>query len=212
MSVESILGRKVGMTQIFTEEGQVIPVTVIEAGPCVVVSKRNIARDGYNAVSLGFDQLREKHVSKPYAGQFTENVKPTRHIKEVKIDDIESYNIGDEIKASIFTVGDTVDVVGTSKGKGMQGVVKLHGMKGGKATHGSNHHRRAGATGNSADPARVFPGHPMPARMGGKRVTVTNLNVVQVDEEKNILLIKGAIPGRHGSLVTIIKKSSGKGE
>jgi len=203
--INEIIGRKVGMTQIFKEDGEVIPVTVIEAGPCVVIGKRSLARDGYNALRLGFE-TKKKKVTKPEKGQYPEGITPKRVIKEVRTDEIESFNIGEEIKASIFKPGEVVDVIGTSKGKGFQGVVKRHGFAGGPETHGSNFHRRPGSIGASADPSRVLGNMKMPGRMGGKRVTVQNLSVIRVDESKNLLLIKGAVPGAKGSLVTIRRR------
>lgn len=204
--MNSILGRKVGMTQIYTQEGEVIPVTVIEAGPCVVVDKRTISRDGYNAISIGFEPVKEKHTTRPYRGQFKDGMQLRKFIREVRTDDIGSYNVGDEIRATIFHPGDAVDVIGTSKGKGFQGVVRRHGFRGGRETHGSNFHRRPGSIGQSADPSRVYPGTRMPGRMGGARVTVQNLDVVQIDDKKNLVMIKGAVPGTKGSLVTIRKR------
>lgn len=203
--IDELIGRKIGMTQIFNDEGKMVPVTVIEAGPCVVIGKRSVARDGYSAVSIGFEALKDKHVSKPHRGQFPAGTTPQRVIKEVQADDIEALKIGDEIRVSIFTPGDTVDVIGVSKGKGFQGVVKRHHFLGGCETHGSNHHRRPGSIGASADPSRVFPGIKMAGRLGGKRVTIKNLDVVKVDGDKNLLLIRGAVPGSTGSIVTIRK-------
>ncbi|MEK8022329.1 MAG: 50S ribosomal protein L3 [Candidatus Hydrogenedentota bacterium] len=204
--LDEIIGRKVGMTQVYNSEGKVVPVTMIEAGPCVVVGKRSMARDGYNAVNLGFGEMKDKHATKPYKGQFTEGTKPHRIIKEVRTEEVDAYKIGDEIRASIFAPGETVDVIGVSKGKGFQGVVRRHNFAGGADTHGSNFHRRPGSIGSSADPSRVFRGMRMPGRMGGKRVTIQNLNIERVDGDKNILLIRGAVPGPKGSFVTVIRK------
>lgn len=202
-AMDEIIGRKIGMTQVFNDQGQVVPVTVIEAGPCVVVGKRSVARDGYNGVSLGFEVMPEKQVTKPYKGQFTEGVSPRRVVREVRMADTEALKVGDEIRASIFNPGDVVDVSGLSKGRGFQGVVKRHGFAGGPETHGSNFHRRPGSIGSSADPSRVFRGMKMPGRMGGKKITVKNLDVVRVDAEKNLVLLRGAVPGARGSYVTI---------
>lgn len=204
--INEIIGRKVGMTQIYKEDGQVVPVTVIEAGPCIVVGKRSLARDGYNALRLGFGSIKLKKVTKPYKNQFIEGVLPTQIIKEIRTDEVESFNIGQEIKASIFKPGEAVDVIGTSKGKGFQGVVKRHHFRGGDETHGSNFHRRPGSIGASADPSRVLANMKMPGRMGGKRVTVQNLSVETVDENKNLLLVRGAVPGSRGSIVTIRRR------
>ncbi|HBW47612.1 TPA: 50S ribosomal protein L3 [bacterium] len=206
--INELIGRKVGMTQIYNESGQVVPVTVVEAGPCVVVGKRSLARDGYNAVSLGFGEKKNKRTTKPEKGQYSEDVSPKRIIKEVKTEEVESYNIGQEIKASIFKPGEYVDVIGISKGKGFQGVIRRHNFVGGVETHGSNFHRRPGSIGASADPSRVLPNMKMPGRMGGKRVTVQNLSVVVVDDSKNLLLIRGAVPGARGSLLTIKRRVS----
>lgn len=206
--IDEIIGRKVGMTQIYTDEGKAVPVTVIEAGPCVIVGKRSIARDGYNAVNLGFGEKKAKHTNKPDSGQFTEGVTPKRVVREVRTEEVDSYKIGDEIRASIFNVGESVDVIGVSKGKGFQGVVRRHGFAGGRETHGSNFHRRPGSIGASADPSRVFKGTRMPGRMGGKRITVQNLNIVRVDGDNNVLLIKGAIPGPKGSVVTVRRRGA----
>ncbi|OIO31464.1 MAG: 50S ribosomal protein L3 [Candidatus Hydrogenedentes bacterium CG1_02_42_14] len=208
MMINELIGRKVGMTQIYNESGQVVPVTVVEAGPCVVVGKRSLARDGYNAVSLGFGEKKNKRTTKPEKGQYSEDVSPKRIIKEVKTEEVESYNIGQEIKASIFKPGEYVDVIGISKGKGFQGVIRRHNFVGGVETHGSNFHRRPGSIGASADPSRVLPNMKMPGRMGGKRVTVQNLSVVVVDDSKNLLLIRGAVPGARGSLLTIKRRVS----
>ncbi|RMH55811.1 MAG: 50S ribosomal protein L3 [Candidatus Hydrogenedentota bacterium] len=204
--INEIIGRKIGMTQVYNEAGEVVPVTVIEAGPCIVVSKRSVARDGYNALRIGYEAAKEKHITKPVRGQFPEGVAPVRMIREVKTDDIEEYNVGDEIRATIFSPGDAVDVTGVSKGKGFQGVVKRHGFHGGRETHGSNFHRRAGSIGASADPSKVFKGTPMPGRMGGRKVTIRNLNVERVDVERNLLLVRGAVPGARGSYVTVRKR------
>ncbi len=204
--LDEIIGRKVGMTQVYNAEGHIVPVTVIEAGPCVVVGKRLVARDGYNAVNLGFSPVKDKHVNKPERGQFPEGVAPMRVIREVKTDEVDDFKIGDEVKASIFKPGEPVDVIGVSKGKGFQGVVRRHNFAGGRESHGSNFHRRPGSIGSSADPSRVFPGLKMPGRMGGNRVTVQNLNVERVDGEKNILLIRGAVPGAKGAIVTIRRR------
>lgn len=208
--LDEILGRKVGMTQVYNSEGKVVPVTMIEAGPCVVVGKRSMARDGYNAVNLGFGEMKDKHATKPYKGQFKDGAPLKRLVREVRTEEVESYKIGDEIRASIFNVGEIVDVIGVSKGRGFQGVVKRHGFAGGRETHGSNFHRRPGSIGASADPSRVFRGQKMPGRMGGKRITVQNLNVVRVDGDNNMLMIRGAVPGPNGSVVTVRRTAQRK--
>jgi large subunit ribosomal protein L3 len=209
--LNELIGRKVGMTQIFGENGAAVPVTVIEAGPCVVVGLRSVARDGYNAVNLGYGEMPAKRLTKPARGQVPEGVKPARIVREVRTDKVEEYKIGDEVRASIFAAGESVDVVGVSKGRGFQGVVKRHGFAGGRETHGSNFHRRPGSIGQSADPSRVFRGMKMPGRMGGKQVTVKNLDVVKVDGDRNLLLVRGAVPGARGSIVTVRRREASQG-
>jgi large subunit ribosomal protein L3 len=205
---KAILGTKIGMTQIFDEAGQAIPVTVIEAGPCLVVQKKTIENDGYNAIQLGFSVVDEKKLNKPQKGHFAKSqLKTLRHLKEVRVEDAAAYEQGQEIKADVFVTGDWVDVVGTSKGKGFAGGIKRHGMHRGPMKHGSKYHRGSGSLG-AKGPARVFRGRKLPGRMGGERVTVQKLLVVKVDPELNLLLVKGAIPGPKKSLVTI--KSSVK--
>lgn len=200
---KAILGKKLGMTQIFNQDGQVVPVTVIEAGPCVVVQKKNQETDNYNAVQLGFYDIAEKKVNKPMQGHFKKaNVAAKRYLAEFKFDDTESYEVGQEIKADVFSVGEVVDVTGTSKGKGFAGSIKRHNQSRGPMAHGSRHHRAPGSLG-ATGPQRVFKGHNLPGRMGGEKVTTQNLKVIKVDAERNLLLIKGAIPGAKGSLVTI---------
>ncbi len=200
---KGILGKKLGMTQIFAPDGKVIPVTVVEAGPCVVVQKKTAATDGYNAVQVGFDTIRETLVNKPLKGHFDKHqVKPTRYLRELRLDDIESLNVGDVIKADIFAEGDLVDVTGISRGKGFAGGIKRWNFARGAMSHGSKYHRRPGSLGQRAW-ARVPKGRKLPGRLGGERVTVQGLRVVKVDAEKNLLLIKGAVPGAKGSLLTI---------
>lgn len=192
---KGILGKKVGMTQIFNEQGQVVPVTVVVAGPCAVVQKKTLATDGYNAVQIGFDVKREKLVNKPLKGHFAKGaVQPVRFIRELRLDNIDEYQVGQEIKADVFAAGEKVDVVGTSKGKGFAGGIKRHGFHRGPMKHGSKYHRRPGSLG-AKGPARVFKGRKLPGRMGRARVTVQNLEIVRVDAERNMLLIKGAVPG-----------------
>jgi len=200
---KGILGKKIGMTQIFTGEGEAVPVTIIEAGPCVVVQKKTPQVDGYHALQIGFGEKRERLFNKPAKGHFAKaGVKPLKFLREIKVEDTEGYEVGQEIKADIFAVGDRVDVVGTSKGKGFAGGIKRHGFHRGPMTHGSKYHRRPGAAA-AKGPARVFKGRKMPGRLGGERVTVQNLEVVKVDGEKNLLAVKGAIPGPRGGLVLI---------
>jgi large subunit ribosomal protein L3 len=209
--MEGLLGRKLGMTQIFTENGEAVPVTVIQAGPCLVVELRSAERDGYEAVQLGLVEERPaKRVSKPLAGSFVKaGVSPMRRLVEFAIDSGEEWKPGDQVKASIFQVDDYVDVVGTGKGKGFQGVVKRHGFAGGRATHGSMFHRAPGSIGQSSDPSRVYPGMRAGGRMGGKRVTTKNLKVVKVDEERNLLYVRGAVPGARNGYLAIRRAKRG---
>ncbi len=200
---KGILGRKVGMTQIFTDDSEAIPVTVIEAGPCVVVQKKTSQVDGYSSLQIGFGEKRERLFNKPIKGHFEKaNLKPSRFLREIKIEDAESYEVGQEIKADIFNTGDQVDVVGTSKGRGFAGTIKRHNFHRGPMTHGSNNHRRPGSAG-AMGPAKIFKGRKMPGHLGVDRVTVQNLEVMKVDVEKNLLAVKGAIPGPKGGLVLI---------
>ncbi|MDX9871783.1 MAG: 50S ribosomal protein L3 [Clostridia bacterium] len=206
--LKAILGTKVGMTQIFDEVGKAVPVTVVAAGPCVVVQKKTIENDGYNAIQVGFGEIKEQKVTKPEKGHFAKNqVKPLRFLKEFRVEDPEAFQIGQEIKADVFASGDWVDVTGISKGKGFAGGIKRHGMHRGPMKHGSKYHRRPGSAG-AKGPARVFPGRKMPGRLGGTRVTVQKLLVVRVDTERNMILVRGAIPGPKRTLITI--KSSVK--
>jgi large subunit ribosomal protein L3 len=203
---KGILGKKIGMTQIFTTEGRVVPVTVVEAGPCPVVQKKTIATDGYNAIQIGFSYLRESLSNKPRKGHFEKaSLKPMRYVREFRMNDVESYEIGQEVKADLFTVGDKIDVVGTSKGKGFAGMIKRHNASRGPMAHGSKYHRRTGSLG-AKGPARVFKGRKLPGRMGGERVTIQNLEIVRVDVDKNLILIRGAVPGANKSLL-ILKPS-----
>ena len=192
------------MTQIFDADGKLIPVTVLEAGPCVVVQKKTVENDGYNAIQVGFVDAKEKHVNKPMKGHFEKaGVAPKRKLKEFRLEDISSYEVGSEIKADIFAAGEKVDVTGISKGKGYQGAIKRHGQHRGPMAHGSKYHRAAGSMGASSFPSRVFKGKKLPGHMGAVQVTVQNLEVVRVDAEKNLLLIKGAIPGPKKSIVLV---------
>ncbi|KHO63431.1 MULTISPECIES: 50S ribosomal protein L3 [Thermoanaerobacter] len=204
---KGILGRKHGMTQIFNEKGEVIPVTVIEAGPCVVVQKKTVEADGYNAIQVGFGDVKEKRLTKPLIGHFKKAGVPfKRYLREFRLDDISGYEVGSEIKVDIFKPGDKVDVTGISKGKGFAGVVKRYGANRGPMSHGSKYHRRVGSMGATTDPGRTFKGKIMPGHMGHERVTIQNLEVVKVDPELNLLLVKGSVPGPKGSLL-IIKDS-----
>jgi len=203
---KGILGKKLGMTQIFNEQGELIPVTVIEAGPCTVVQKKTTETDGYEAVQLGFGEKREKLFNKPLKEHFAKvNVKPLRYLKEFRLDkadELASLNVGDQVRVDIFSEGDKVDVTGITKGKGYQGPIKRHGFHRGPMAHGSKYHRQVGSL-NSRQPARIFPGRKMAGRMGGERRTVQCLEVVKVDPERNLMLIHGSVPGVKGSLLTI---------
>ncbi|MBS4535558.1 50S ribosomal protein L3 [Clostridium sp. D2Q-14] len=202
--MKGILGKKIGMTQIFTEDGNVVPVTVVEAGPMNVVQIKTTEVDGYDAVQIGYDEIKEKKVNKPKQGHFNKaQVSFKKHLTEFKVDGENEYEVGQELKADMFEVGDKVDVSGISKGKGFQGVIKRHGQSRGPETHGSKYHRRPGSMGGSSDPSRVFKGKKLPGHMGHKKVTIQNLEVVKVDADKNLLLVKGAIPGPKGGLLRI---------
>jgi len=201
---KAILGRKIGMTQIFDDKGKVIPVTVIEAGPCVVIQKKTVENDGYSAVQVGFVDVKEKKLNKPLKGHFEKHgVKPKKYIKELRLKDADKYEVGQEMRVDIFKDGERVDVIGTSKGKGFQGVIKRFGAKRGPMSHGSMYHRRVGSMGPNTNPGRTFPGKKMPGRTGGERVTVQNLQVVKVDYDRNLLLVKGSVPGVANSLLII---------
>jgi len=202
--MKQILGKKIGMTQVFSENGSVVPVTVVEAGPLTVIQKKTMEKDGYNAIQVGFENLKENKANKPVKGHFDKGeLEYKRNLREFKVDNIEDFEIGQEIKADVFEEGDKVDVIGRSKGKGTQGVIKRHGFSKGRETHGSKFHRSPGGMSASAYPGRVFKGKRMAGRMGNERVTVQNLEIVRVDADKNLLLIKGAIPGSKKGLVTI---------
>jgi len=209
--MEGILGKKVGMTQVFGDHGAMIPVTVLEVGPCLVVQRKTADSDGYEAVQVGLVEKRTpRTVTKPMQGVFKKaGVAPTRRVAEFRIDASEEWKAGDEVRASIFAAGELVDVVGTSKGKGFQGVVKRHGFRGGRATHGSMFHRAPGSIGASSFPSRVYPGMRAAGRMGHARVTVKNLKVVSVDAERNVILVSGAVPGATGTYVSIKRAKKG---
>ena len=201
---KAILAKKVGMTQMFRADGTMIPVTVIEAGPCPVIQKKTVGTDGYEAVQVGFSELREKLSNKPRTGHFAKaGVKPLRYMREFKLDDANSYQVGQVIKADLFTEGDKIDVRGVSKGKGFQGVIKRHNQHRGKMTHGSHYHRGVGSMSANSSPSRVFKHKNLPGHMGSETVTVQNLEVVRVDAERNLLLVKGAVPGPKGGLVSV---------
>ncbi len=201
---KAILGKKIGMTQFFRADGTMIPVTVIEAGPCPVVQKKTVANEGYDSVQLGFAELRDKLANKPRKGHFAKaNLKAMRYLREFRLEDAASYEVGQIVKADVFAEGDKVDISGTSKGHGFQGVVKRHHQGRGRMTHGSHFHRAPGSMSACSDPSRVFKTKNLPGHMGSEHVTVQNLEVVRVDAERNLLLIKGAVPGAKGSFVTV---------
>lgn len=201
---KGIYGKKLGMTQIFDNDGLVIPVTVVEVEPSLVLRKKTVETDGYNAIVLATGEVKEKQMNKPEKGQFDKvKLAYKKYVKELRLDDIESYNIGDELKADIFEAGELVDVQGVSKGKGFQGVIKRHGQHIGPKGHGSMYHRRPGSMGPTSSPGRVFPGKKLPGHTGKDTVTVQNLQIVKVDMDKNVILIKGSIPGYKNSLVRI---------
>ena len=202
---KAIIGKKVGMTQIFDESGKVIPVTVIEAGPCVVTQKKTVENDGYSAIQLGFEEVKERKLSKPELGHLKKaDVAPQRHLKEFRLDDADSKNVGDVIKADAFAAGDHVDITGISKGHGYQGVVKRYDAQRTPTSHGGGPvHRHAGSMGPATDASRIFPGKIGAGHMGAEQVTVQNLDVVKVDPEINLIAVRGAIPGPKGGLVCI---------
>lgn len=203
---KAIIGKKIGMTQIFDESGKVIPVTVVEAGPCVVIQKKTVENDGYAAVQIGFGEVKPKNVNKPMKGHFDKaEVAAKRTLKEFRLEGCDSMNVGDVIKADTFAVGDSVDVSGTSKGKGFAGAIKRHNQHRLKETHGTGPvHREAGSMGACSSPSRIYKGKGMPGHMGAEKVTVQNLEVVKIDTENNLIAVKGAIPGSKGSIVTIV--------
>ena len=206
---KALIGRKIGMTQIFDDEGKVIPVTVIEVGPCTVTQIKTVEQDGYQAVQLGFGDVKEKKLTRPELGKFTKaKLTPKKYLREFRLDSIEGMNVGDELKADLFQAGDKVDIQGTSKGKGFQGVIKRHGQSRGPMGHGSMYHRRPGSMGPTSTPGRVFPGKKLPGHMGVETVTIQNLEVIKVDLDKNAILVKGSVPGAKGAILKI--KSSVK--
>ena len=201
---KGILGKKVGMTQYFTEAGELIPVTVVEVTPNVVLQLKTIENDGYEAVQLGFDDLREVLSNRPAKGHVAKaNATPKRFIREFNNVELSEYEVGQEITVDVFKAGDIVDVTGTSKGKGFQGAIKRHGQSRGPMAHGSRYHRRPGSMGGASFPSRVFKGKALPGQMGGDRITIQNLEIVKVDAERNVILIKGNVPGSKKSLVEI---------
>ena len=201
---KALIGKKLGMTQILDENGTVIPVTVLEAGPCVVAQVKTIENDGYEAVQLGFGEVKENKLNKPVKGHFAKaNVTAKKHLREFRLDSIEGIKVGDELKADVFVAGDKIDVQGTSKGKGFQGVIKRHGQHRGPMGHGSMYHRRPGSMGSTSTPGRVFKGKKLPGHMGKVTVTIQNLDVVRVDMDKNVILVKGSVPGPKGAILKV---------
>ena len=201
---KAIIGRKVGMTQIFDEAGKVIPVTVLEAGPCVIAQVKSVETDGYNAVQLGFGDVKESKLNNPEKGHFTQSKLPLKkHLREFRMDSVEDVKVGDELKADVFAKGDKVDIQGISKGKGFQGVIKRHHQSRGPMGHGSMYHRRPGSMGSTSTPGRVFKGKNLPGHTGRITVTIQNLEVVSVDLDKNVILVKGSVPGANGTILKI---------
>lgn len=204
--MKSIMGKKLGMTQLFKEDGTVVPVTVVEAGPCVVTQKKTVETDGYNAVQLGYGDIREKLVTKPVAGHIKKAGAPLkRMLREYHVEDANAFELGQEFKVDVFSEGDIVDIQGTSKGKGFQGTIARHGFARGPMTHGSHNKRKPGSIGACADPGKVIKGKKMPGHGGAKTTTIQNVQVVGVDVDKNVLLVKGAVPGARGGFVSITK-------
>ncbi len=202
---KAIIGKKIGMTQVFNADGKVVPVTVVEAGPCTVIQKKTVEKDGYEAVQVGFAPLKDKHTTKPLKGHFAKaGAEAKKYLREFRLSDTSALNLNDEIKADIFAEADKVDVIGISKGKGYAGVIKRHNASRLKETHGTGPvHRHPGSMGACSTPSRVLKGKKLPGHMGVDRVTVLNLEIVKVDAERNLLLIKGAIPGAKGGIVTV---------
>ncbi len=212
--MKGIIGKKLGMTTIYDDNGTAMVVTIVEAGPCVVTEIKNLQRDGYSALQLGYGSVKEKHLKKPQIGKFKKsNVEPKKYLREFRIDDISSYELGQELKADVFEKGDFIDVSGVSKGKGFAGVMKRHNYSGGPMTHGSNFRRRAGSIGCNSYPARVWKGKGMPGHMGNANLTIQNLRVVEIRTEDNLIMVAGAIPGAPNSIVKItssVKKKNKK--
>ena len=202
--MKTLIGKKVGMTQIFDEKGRVIPVTVIEAGPCVISQVKSVETDGYNAIQLGFGDVKESKLNKPEKGHFAKaNIAPKKHLREFRVDSVEGLTVGTELTVNVFAEGDRLDIQGTSKGKGFQGVIKRHGQHRGPMGHGSMYHRRPGSMGPTSTPGRVFKGKKLPGHMGRVTVTIQNLDVVKVDNDKNVVLVKGSVPGPKGAILKL---------
>ena len=201
---KGLIGKKLGMTQIFDEQGKVIPVTVIEAGPCTVAQVKTVETDGYNAVQLGFGEVKESKINKPEKGHFAKSkLTAKKHLREFRLDSVENVKVGDELKADVFAAGEQLDIQGTSKGKGFQGVIKRHGQSRGPMGHGSMYHRRPGSMGPTSTPGRVFKGKKLPGHMGRQTVTIQNLEIVSVDLDKNVILVKGSVPGAKGAILKL---------
>ena len=201
---KAIIAKKIGMTQVFTENGDLTPVTVLQAGPCFVSQKKTIENDGYEAVQLAFGEIKEKHLTKPLKVHFAKaSIKPAKFLKEFRLDDISSYSTGSEVKADIFNTGERVDITGISKGKGYQGAIKRHNQHRGPMAHGSKFHRAVGSLSSATTPGRVKKGKKMAGHMGAKQITTQNLSIVRVEIDKDIILIKGAVPGPNGSILSV---------
>ena len=201
---KGIIGKKVGMTQIFDEKGNFIPVTAIETEGNIVAQIKTVETDGYQSVQLGYGDVKDKHINKPEAGHFAKAKLPNKkHLREFRLDSVENYKVGDEVKVDIFEAGEKVDIQGTSKGKGFQGVIKRHGQHRGPMGHGSMYHRRPGSMGATSTPGRVFKGKKLPGHMGKVTVTIQNLEIVKVDTDKNVLLVKGSVPGPKGAILKV---------
>ena len=201
---KGIIGKKIGMTQIFDEKGNVIPVTVIETAGNIVAQVKTIETDGYNSIQLGYGEIKDKHINKPEAGHFAKaKLANKKHLREFRLDTIDGYKVGDEVKADIFVAGEKVDVQGISKGKGFQGVIKRHGQHRGPMGHGSMYHRRPGSMGPCSTPGRVFKGKKLPGHMGRVIVTIQNLDIIKVDMDKNVILVKGSVPGVKGAILKV---------
>ncbi len=204
--MKALIGKKVGMTQIFDEKGNIIPVTAIEVGPCTVTQIKTMDQDGYQSIQLGFEDVKESKLTKPELGKFKKaKLSPKKYLREFPIESVEGINVGDEFKADVFEVGDKVDIQGTSKGKGFQGVIKRHGQSRGPMGHGSMYHRRPGSMGSTSTPGRVYKGKNLPGHMGVETVTIQNLEIVKVDLDKNVILVKGSVPGAKKSILKIRK-------
>ena len=202
--MKTLIGKKVGMTQIFDDKGRVVPVTVIEAGPCVVAQVKSVETDGYNAIQLGFGDVKESKLNKPEKGHFAKaNIAPKKHLREFRLESVEGITVGTELTVSEFAEGDKLDIQGTSKGKGFQGVIKRHGQHRGPMGHGSMYHRRPGSMGACSTPSRVFKGKKLPGHMGKVTVTIQNLDVIKVDTDKNVVLVKVSVPGPKGAILKI---------